>query len=1047
MNEYEKYKQEKLKEIAKSAFEKNALSFGDFFYGDKKEFEGKSAEKVIDINKIEDATGKVTIQGEVFGYEKREIYGGRTLYKFSIDTENGALGCKIIVEKSDERINENVKNGENLKLRGEAQYDKYARELVFNVIAAQKMQKNEPRQDEEKEKRVELHLHTQMSAMDAVSNVKDLVNRAIYWGHKAVAITDHGVVQAFPDAAKAAKGKIKILYGVEGYLQTEGKEKTNHVTIIAKNLDGLKSLYELITHSHVENFYKKPQIPKQMLADKRENLLIGSACELGEVYRAILEKNDNLEEIASFYDYFEIMPLGNNQFMVEDGTQTKQGLIKNNKKIIELADKLNKLVVATGDVHFLEPKDDKIRAILQAGQGYTDADSQAPLYFHNTQEMLNEFEYLDEITRYRVVVENPNKIADMVDEMIPIPDETYPPHLDNAEESIMQMCKDKAKAIYGDPMPEAIQARMDKELEKINKYGFAVMYLIAQKLVAKSNADGYMVGSRGSVGSSFVAFLCGITEVNALPPHYVCPKCHYSEFPNWDGSGVDLPEKSCPKCEEKLNQDGHDIPFETFLGFEGDKEPDIDLNFSGDYQPRAHKYVEELFGADNVFRAGTIATLADRTAFGFVKKYMESRGDVANNATVNKLVSRCVGVKRTTGQHPGGLMILPKGLDIHMFGPVQHPANDKSKNVLTTHFDYHSISGRLLKLDILGHDDPTVIRMLEDITGVSRFDVPLNDKETMSLFTSTESLKCTAESIASKVGTFAVPEFGTKFVRQMLEQTKPTTFSELVRISGLSHGTDVWINNAQELIANGTTTLREAICTRDDIMLHLIKNGMPSKNAFVIMERVRKGKKLTSEDEALMREHKIPEWYISSCNKIQYMFPKAHAVAYVSTAVKIAWFKVHHPLSFYAAYFTVRADEFNADIMSDAKVNLKEIKKLEGNESVLNAKEKNVLHICQVAREMFARGFEFLPVDIYKSDVQQFIIEDGKLRPPLVAVAGLGGSVAENIKFARDEKEFSSKEDLKNRGKVNKAVLEILKNNGCLSSLPDSEQLDFFSIM
>jgi DNA polymerase-3 subunit alpha (Gram-positive type) len=1068
LTSYEQFKlnQEKLiNSLATDPPPSNAPTQGSVIWGEVGAFSGKT--RTVGAGTIDDMSGTVNILGEVFFLRTRDIWGGKLLIKFDVETEDSmCVSCKLILEKTvSTSVRSNVINslkvGTNILLRGDAQYDKYSREIVLNTLAIKLLPPTPVRPDNAPEKRVELHLHTQMSAMDGVSPASDLIARAIHWGHSAMAITDHGVVQAFPDGHKAARKhkNFKLIYGVEAYLSaassTENPTSTippkyYHAVILVQNYEGLRNLYQLITDSHINNFYKKPRISKQLLAANRQGLLLGSACEQGELFRAILDgkPQTEIDEIADFYDYFEVMPLGNNKFMVENGITDFDGLKEINRKIIELGRRKGKLVTATGDVHFLDEKHAKNRAILQAGQGFADADNQAPLFFHTTAEMLAEFDYLDDATAREIVITNPNKIADKIERIQPIPDETFPPVIEGSEQEIQQLCYTRAAEIYGENLPETVANRMEKELNKINKYGFSVMYIIAQKLVAKSLSDGYVVGSRGSVGSSFVAFLCGITDVNALPPHYICPRCHHSEFIT-DGSqicGIDMPDKPCPHCSlEKMTKDGYDIPFETFLGFEGDKEPDIDLNFSGDYQTTAHKYVEELFGVNNVYRAGTISTLADKTTYGFVKKYMESRGENnVNNATINRLVQGCIGVKRTTGQHPGGVMVLPKGHDIHEFCPVQHPADDKSKNVLTTHFDYHSISGRLLKLDILGHDDPTVIKVLEDFTGISAKSVPLDDPATLSLFTSTKVLGVTPEQIGSKVGTFGVPEFGTKFVRQMLLDTKPTTLAELIRISGLSHGTDVWLNNAQNLVKEGVASLKEIICTRDDIMTYLMYQGLTPKSAFDIMERVRKGKKLLPSDEKIMREHRVPEWYISSCNRIQYMFPKAHAVAYVTMAFRIAWYKVHQPLAFYLAYFSVRADEFNAQTMTDQQIALKTLRKLETIENTLNAKDKNVITILQVVRETFARGFEFLPVDLYSSEVSKFTQENGKIRPPLISVPGLGENAAIAIKEARDKSPFSSVDDLKTRGKVNKTVMELLEQQGCLEGMPESDQLSFF---
>lgn len=1052
-NHYEAFKKQREQETV--VFSSEESKKGPVIMG--KKIKGKT----VNMNEITDLSDNVVIEGVIFSLEQKEIWGGRQLFTFDMYDQSGAISCKIIADsKQAEALVGKLKKGVCLRLKGGAQYDKYARETIFMPNDIEEGTPIEKRKDSAEEKRIELHLHTQMSSMDAISSAKKLVTRAMDWGHKAVAITDHGVVQAFPEAFQTARGnkEFKVIYGVECYLVNDfdspeemKSQRYYHACILAQTQAGLKNLYKIITESHLNYYYKRPRVPKKLLIENREGLLLGSACEIGEVFDAIINQKpqDEIEKIAAFYDYLEIMPTGNNQFLIDNGkVNSKKDLQNINKKILALGEQLNKPVVATGDVHFMEKEDSIHRAIIQGGQGYKDVDKQAPLYFMTTDEMLNEFSYLGEELAKRVVIDNPNMIADSIEQIIPIPDGTYPPEMEGAEEQIKEMCIAKATRIYGENLPEIVQARMDKELEKIIKYGFSVMYLIAQKLVSKSLSDGYVVGSRGSVGSSFIAFLCGITEVNALPPHYVCKKCKHSEFilDGSEGCGIDMDDKICPECGEKYKKDGFDIPFETFLGFEGDKEPDIDLNFSGDYQGVAHKYVEELFGKGYVFKAGTIGTLADRTAYGFVKKYLDERGRTVHNAEINRLVQGCVGVKRTTGQHPGGLMILPKGHDIHEFCPVQYPADDKSKNVITTHFDYHSISGRLLKLDILGHDNPTIMRMLQDLTGIDPSDVPLDDQETLSIFTSTEALGVTPDQIGSEVGSFGIPEFGTRFVRNMLVETEPSTLSELVRISGLSHGTDVWTNNAQELVRNGTASLKEVICTRDDIMLYLMYQGLPPKNSFDIMERVRKGKKLTPDDEKLMRENKIPEWYIESCNKILYMFPKAHAAAYVTMAVIIAYFKVHHPEAFYISYFSVRADEFDISLMKEPATVNSEIARMEAAENSLNAKDKNVLTILQVVREMFARGLRFTDVDLYRSDAKKFLPTDEGILPPLMAVGGLGESVALSIVEERQREKFHSIEDLRKRTKLNKTVAEVMKQSGCLEGMTDTSQLSFMDL-
>jgi len=1204
-----------------------------------------------EICEVTPESGKTAVRGDIIRVEYRDIRGGKTLCSFDVTDYTSSITVKFFSEGEKlSRVKDRLTEDITVKVRGEAQYDKYSKELTLlasDIIRVEKA----VREDNAAQKRVELHMHTQMSSMDGITPVKDLVGRAAKLGHRAVAITDHGVVQAFPDAYDAAKGKnIKIIYGVECYLlddsvpavydaddkgllddvvavdiETTGldaekdriieigavrlkggevidvfktfvdpgisvppfitkltgikdemlggapkisdalqkflefagdavlvahnapfdigflkhgakatgsairnpvvdtlqlcrkifpglvkyrlnlvaqhlgidmgrhhrasddanttakiycrcaeilKEKgvktikdiennfeagedytkcpSYHAIILAENYTGLRNLYKLVSFSHLDYFYKKPRLPRKLIQKYREGLLLGSACEAGELFRAIENrKNDEeIARIARFYDYLEIQPLGNNQFLINDGRVASQEELKNiNRRIVKLGEELGKPVVATCDVHFMEPRDEVFRRILMAGQGYDDADNQAPLFFRTTDEMLEEFSYLGEQKAYEVVVTNTNAIADRVEEIIPIPEGTFPPSIDGAEDEIRRVAEENAKSTYGDPLPEIVAERLEKELNSIIKNGFSVMYIIAQRLVSKSVSDGYLVGSRGSVGSSFVANMTGITEVNSLPPHYICGECKYSEFIT-DGSigcGFDLPDKACPKCGAPLKKDGLDIPFETFLGFDGDKEPDIDLNFSGEYQANAHKYTEELFGSGNVYRAGTISTLADKTAYGFVKKYLDERNRVVTNAEINRLVRGCTGVKRTTGQHPGGVMIVPRDRDIYEFCPIQHPADDSESGVITTHFDYHSISGRLLKLDILGHDDPTAIRMLSDLTGVDARTIPIGEKRTMEIFRSTEPLGIKPDDIGSEVGTLGVPEFGTKFVRQILVDTKPSTFYELVRIAGLAHGTDVWLNNAQDIIRSGVAKLSEVLCTRDDIMLYLIYAGLPPKTAFFIMERVRKGKGLKPEDEEIMKEHKVPGWYIESCKKIKYLFPKAHAAAYVMMSFRIAWFKVYYPEAYYATYFTVRADEFDAELMTygrDRVIN--KIRELEKKGNNMSQKEKNVLTILEVANEMYARGINLLKVDLYESEATRFQLTPEGIRPSLNALQGLGITAAQNIVEARKNGEFLSIEDLMIRAKVSKSVVEILQQHGCLRGLPDSSQLSLF---
>lgn len=1223
--------------------------------------------------KVEDLgvdDGKIALQGEVIFSEDRTLKSGKTLFSFDLYDGTSTITCKAFLNKDNaKRVMKRIKNAKGIKVSGTAGMDSFSNELsvmVNNIVEAEGVKKT-VRKDNSEIKRVELHMHTQMSQMDAMTSAKDLIKRAMSWGMKSIAITDHGVVQAFPEAHKMLgfdNPDMKVIYGVEAYLapdknpvvengkgqklkdvtyyvldlETTGfsavnekiteigimkvkdgevldefacfvnpekhipqrvqevtnitdemvadaetidkvfpkmlefigndknavlvahnagfdigflkqnakvlgyefdytyldtlslakdlfpeykkyklgkiadnlgikvevahralddvdttvkvfrvmldmldkrgakkiedidkvsrteeakkeeykKLKTYHAIILAKNYIGLRNLYKLVSLSHLHYFYRKPRILKSLLEKYREGLILGSACEAGELYQAIeLGKSDEeIEEIANFYDYLEIQPIGNNNFLIRNEViKDEDGLKDINRKIVKLGEKLNKPVVATCDVHFMDPQDEVYRRILEAGQGYDDADNQAPLYLRTTEEMLEEFSYLGEDKAYEVVVTNTNKIADMCEQISPISPEKCPPHIPGCEQTIKDIAYSKAHELYGDPLPEIVQTRLDKELESIIKNGFSVMYIIAQKLVWKSNEDGYIVGSRGSVGSSFVANMTGITEVNSLPPHYRCPNCKYSDFTDYGyKNGYDLPDKTCPKCGHRLDKDGLDIPFETFLGFNGDKEPDIDLNFSGEYQAKAHRYTEVIFGKGTTFKAGTIGTIADKTAFGYVKKYFEERNIPVNRAETQRLATGCTGIKRTTGQHPGGIIVVPKGREIYEFCPVQHPADDPNSDIITTHFDYHSIDQNLLKLDILGHDDPTVIRMLQDITGIDPTKVPLDDKETMSIFSSTKALGVTPEQIHSEVGSFGIPEFGTKFVRGMLVDTKPTTFDELIRISGLSHGTDVWLGNAQSLIEQGIVTLQDAICCRDDIMIYLIKMGLPPNPAFKIMETVRKGKALKDpakweEYKAMMKEHNVPEWYIKSCEKIKYMFPKAHAAAYVTNAFRIAWFKVHIPLAYYAAFFSIRGkDDFDSDCMIFGKEKVKnKMKEIDLLGNSATPKDKTMYPILELVLEMYERGFEFLPMDLYKSDATKFIVEDNALRPPLNSIPGLGTVAALGIAEARKEGKFMSIDDLKIRSKVGNSVTDILKKYGCLKGMSQSNQMSLFA--
>lgn len=1221
-------------------------------------------EEIIPMVEVRSGMGICAVRGEVIDADVREIQkDGKLAFiavNFDIGDDNWAISCEIF-GKADkiQKVVPAIKEGNILSVRGNYEYDERSGREKMKVLSVELHEKPQVRMDNSEEKRVELHLHTKMSAKDAITSATDLIKRAALWGHKAVAITDHGVAQAFPEASGVAEEikksgqNFKVLYGVEGYFvndlplsvisvprsyldnsyvvfdiettgidpqlemiteigavkivngkivdsfaqlvnperhipekiteltgisdemvkdkptisqvlprflefcgdcivvahnakfdtgfirvhaekngaefknkvedtlelsrelfpdekshklnivakrldvslenhhravddatataeifiklmqikeeknKTLGKEYTidtnpellkkpyNHIIILAKNLVGLKNMYKLISKSNLDYFYKRPRIPKSILSKYREGLIIGSACEQGELYRAVRDgrPQEEIDEIARFYDYLEIQPLGNNEFMIRSGeVRDREDLINLNIQITRLGERLNIPVVATCDVHFMDPEDELYRRVLQGAQGYSDADMQAPLYFRTTQELLDEFKYLGEEKAYEVVVTNSNLIADMIEDIQPLRKGSYPPTIENCEQDLSDMCHNFAHKVYGEVLPEVVQERMDRELDCILKYGYAVMYMIAHKLVKKSNDAGYLVGSRGSVGSSFVAYLAGITEVNALCPHYICPKCKHSIFYKHGEYtiGIDMPDKDCPNCGTKMNKDGFNIPFETFLGFKGDKVPDIDLNFSGEYQATAHKYVEELFGEGYVFKAGTIGTIADKTAIGFyARKYYENKGIKPTQAELKRVSKGLVDIKQTTGQHPGGVIVCPKTMDIHDFCPVQHPADKKESGIVTTHFDFHSIHDNLLKLDILGHDDPSTIRMLETLTGIDATKIPLDDPKTMSIFSSTDAIGVTPEQIKSKVGTFGVPEFGTSFTRQMLLDTLPTTFYELVLIAGLSHGTSVWLGNAQELIRSKTATLSEVVAVRDDIMTYLINKGLEPGMAFKIMEYVRKGlaaKNGMPEDfENAMREHSVPEWYINSCKKIEYMFPKAHAAAYVMMGFRVAYFKVHYPVEFYIAYFTVRADLFDAAIMAQGDETLKlEMQRLEQKQNEWSATEKSVYTICEICHEMYQRGFEFLPVDIYKSHAFKFQKVDGKILPPINAFQGIGDAAAQNIMDAREEGEFMSVDDLKQRAKLTKTAIEVLGENGCLSGLPETSQLSLF---
>lgn len=1209
------------------------------------------------LEEIVDEERRIAVEGYVFSAETKELRSGRTLLTFKITDYTSSIMVKMFSrDKEDAAQFQRVQKGMWLKVRGSIQNDTFVRDLVMignDVNEVKPIERKDTSPDDEK--RVELHLHTPMSQMDAVSPVSALVAQAKKWGHKAVAITDHAVAQSFPEAFSAGKkNDIKILYGLEANLVDDGvpiayneahrsladdtyvvfdvettglsavydtiielaavkmregeiidrfesfanphhplsattidltgitddmvenapeveevlkkfhswaedsvlvahnasfdmgflnvgykkagiEKATNpvidtlelarflysdmknhrlntlakrfkveltqhhraiydaeatgyllaimlkdamekgieyhdqlndnmgqgnayqrarpyHCTLLAQNEVGLKNLFKLISISHMNYFYRVPRIPRSVLQKHREGIIVGSGCDKGEVFEGMMQKaSEEVEETAKFYDYIEVFPKEVYAHLIElELVRDEHALEDIMRNVVNLGEKLGIPVVASGNVHYLNPNDKIYRKILISSQGGANPLNRHELpdvHFRTTNEMLDAFKFLGKEKAKEIVVNNTNKIADMIEVIKPIRDDLYTPKIEGADEEMRSMSYAMAKKIYGENLPEIVEARLEKELKSIIGHGFAVIYLISHKLVKKSLDDGYLVGSRGSVGSSFVATMTEITEVNPLPPHYVCPSCQHSEFFNDGsvGSGFDLPDKNCPNCGDSYKKDGHDIPFETFLGFKGDKVPDIDLNFSGEYQPRAHNYTKVLFGEEYVYRAGTIGTVADKTAFGYVKAYQQDHNLQLRGAEVERLASGCTGVKRTTGQHPGGIIVVPDYMDIYDFSPIQFPADDKTSEWRTTHFDFHSIHDNLLKLDILGHDDPTVIRMLQDLSGIDPKTIPTDDPEVMKIFSGTEALGVTEEQIMCKTGTLGIPEFGTRFVRQMLEDTKPSTFSELVQISGLSHGTDVWLGNAQELIYNKTCTLSEVIGCRDDIMVYLIYQGLEPSFAFKIMESVRKGKGLSDEMEEEMRKNEVPEWYIDSCKKIKYMFPKAHAAAYVLMAVRIAYFKVHLPLLYYAAYFTVRAEDFDVDAMVKGSQAIKaKVEEINAKGLEASTKEKNLLTVMELALEMSERGFSFKKVDLYRSSASEFIIDGNSLIPPFNSIPGLGTNAALNIVKARKEGEFLSKEDLQQRGKVSKTIIEFLDNHGCLEALPDQNQLSLF---
>ena len=1217
----------------------------------------------ITLDQVVEEMGEVTFRGKILSREEREIRGERTIITLTITDFTDSIHVKMFTKNEMlEGLKGCLNAGDFVKVKGLTALDRFDHELTVSSVVGIKRTADftTSRMDYAYKKRVELHCHTKMSDMDGVTDASALLKRARAWGMPALAITDHGCVQAFTEASHTVSKDedFKVIYGVEGYLVDDLKEvvenskgqslddayvvfdlettglsavhnqiieigavkveqgkirerfstfvnpkvpipfeieqltgisdemvlkapviedilpdflkfcegcvliahnasfdagfieenckrqgivtdftvgdtvsmarillptlskfkldhvakalqiplenhhravddaactaeiflkfiemlkarditdldalnqmgmanvaaikkmPTYHIIILAKNDIGRVNLYRLVSLSHLDYFARRPRIPRSELIKYREGLIIGSACEAGELYQAILRgaPRQDIARIVEFYDYLEIQPLGNNAFMLRDEknpVNSEEDLQENVRRIIRLGEEFNKPVVATCDVHFMDPEDEIYRRIIMAGKGFADADNQAPLYLRTTEEMLAEFAFLGSEKAEEVVIENTNKIANMCEHLSPVRPDKCPPIIPDSDKILREICYQKAWEIYGENLPEVVTERLERELKSIIGNGFAVMYIIAQKLVWKSNDDGYLVGSRGSVGSSFVATMAGITEVNPLSPHYICPHCHYSDFDSEEVkkyagmAGCDMPDKDCPKCGTKLQKEGFDIPFETFLGFKGNKEPDIDLNFSGDYQSKAHKYTEVIFGAGQTYRAGTIGTLADKTAFGYVKKYYEERGSSKRNCEIDRIVLGCTGIRRTTGQHPGGIIVLPLGETIYSFTPVQHPANDMTTDIVTTHFDYHSIDHNLLKLDILGHDDPTMIRMLEDLTGINATKIPLDDPEVMSLFQNTNALKIKPEDIGgTKLGSLGIPEFGTEFAMQMLLDTHPTHFSDLVRIAGLAHGTDVWLGNAQTLIQEGKATISTAICTRDDIMVYLIGMGMDSEQSFTIMESVRKGKGLKPEWEEAMRKHQVPEWYIWSCKKIKYMFPKAHAAAYVMMAWRIAYCKINYPLAYYAAYFSIRASAFDYEIMCQGRERLEYyMADYRKRSDTLSKKEQDTLKDMKSVQEMYARGFEFLKVDIYQAEAHKFQIIDGKLMPALSTIEGLGDKAADMLVEAAAQGPFLSRDDLRQRSKLSKTVIDLMGDLGLLEGLPESNQLSLF---
>jgi len=1036
--------------------------FGDDFTGEPLPFS--------ELEGFVGSKDKPVIEGEVFKLDSMPVKSGRVLITILIASVARTYGIKAFISDGKlHEIQENLAEGDMVRARGSIEYDTYEHENLMMMSSLKKTEKKIKEDTWPEPHRVELHCHTKMSDNDGFNEAKDIVRKAALWGQPAVAITDHGVVQAFPDAAKeAAKQaksgrKIKVIYGVEGYLYPDEdartsdgsidikKNRTYHIIILAKNQTGLKNMYKLVSSSHIDYFYHRPRIPRSVLQAHREGLILGSACEAGEVYQAIIRgaSDDELDRIASFYDYLEIQPLGNNRFMIEDGlAEDEQSLIDNNLRVIASADRLGKLTVATTDSHYPTSDASIYRNIIMAGIGFRDTPSDS-LYLRTTDEMMHEFSYLGDRAE-EIVITNTNRIADMIEEVQLLPDHKFPPKIAGAEDKLRESCYSRAKEIYGDPMPPEIEERLETELNSIIGNGYAVMYIAAQMLVQKSNRDGYLVGSRGSVGSSFAATMAGITEVNPLAPHYICPECKHFEWSDEPGKydvGYDMPDKTCPECGARMRKEGLNIPFATFLGFDGSKEPDIDLNFAGEYQPVAHRYVGEIFGEKNVFKAGTVATIADKTAFGYVKHYIEDNHISAGKYDVDYLVKGCTGVKRTTGQHPGGIIVVPDDHEIYEFCPIQKPANKRDTDVITTHFDYHKIEQNLLKLDILGHDVPQLIRHLQVMTGVDPMTIPLDDRRTLSIFTSLDELHIKNDKYRFVHGTYAIPEFGTNFTRQMLDDIRPTTVSELIKMSGFSHGTDVWTNNAQDLLRNKTATIDEVISSRDDIMNFLISKGLPNIHAFKIMEIVRKNRELSEEQLTMMKEHGVPDWYIWSCETLKYMFPRAHAAAYVMMSIRMAWFKVNYPEAFYAAWFTSKVDNFDEDVIKGGitavEARMDEIERL-GNTAT--AKQKDQLTVYEVMYEALSRGCSFTEPVLGVAEARRFSVIDGKIMLPFNAISGIGDAAAESLAEAFSEKPFNTLDDVRARTKLTGTNIEDLKKHGLFAGLPESAQISIFDL-